>query len=540
LNHLNGHYEQSENPTLSKFFRILRRRWVVALLAVVLVPGIAGAYALSQEKEYSTSSSLLFRNATEDGPLSGDEERGAATNVSLASLGEVAERTATTIGGGLSAGEVSRSVDVQPDGADANVLTVSVSNTDPELAAKMANTYAREFVLFRRNADRKASQESLETARRRIRSINTALVRLANQTPAPNGTQERARQNDERRSLIQTREQLTDEARRLDAQATLATGNVELVERAAVPGSASSPKPQRMAILGLGFGLLLGIGLALLFELLDRRVRDPKEVEAILRRPTLGAIPLSPAFARNGRRPSRRRGLSTSDMEAFHMLRANLRYFDFQEPIKSVVVTSAAPGEGKSTVAWNLAAAGANAGLNTLLMEAELRRPTLVREFHLPEGPGLSDILLGDAEQDDVIQRFPVSKRSEDDPSGPAMDVIVAGRRVPNPADLLDSQRMQKLIRDAEQQYELVVIDTPPVAVVSDAIPLLARAGGVIIVSRIGHTTRDAAEHLRGQLEGLNARLLGVVINGVSSHDGGFYGSAYEYADRYGPAPKSG
>jgi capsular exopolysaccharide synthesis family protein len=536
VNQFNGQHERVQTAPLANFLRILRRRWIVVALAMTLVPATAAAYALSRPDEYSAGSSLLFRSTVGSGALAQqDEERAAATNASLASLRRVSERTADAIGSGLTGGAVAKAVSVKPTTSDANVLEVKAKTGDPELARRIANTYAEEFVAFRRNSDRRRARESLNTARSRIRSIDGQLTRLEDEA-APEGSDAAERQADQRRSLEETRNQLEDNAKDLDAEVTLATGNVEVVERAD-SALAVNPKPIQTGILALGFGALIGIGLALLFETLDRRLRDPKEIEAILRRPTLGAIPLSPAFARNGGRPSRRmRGLRTSDMEAFHMLRANLRYIDFDKSVKSVVVTSAAPGEGKSTVAWNLAASGANAGLRTLLIEAELRRPTLVREFNMPDGPGLSDILVGDADEAAVVQRFAVSARADGD-SAAAMDVIVAGRRVPNPADLLDSGRMEALIRKAEEDYELVVIDTPPVSVVSDPIPLLACAGGVIIVSRLGQTTRDAAQHLQTQLEGLNARVLGVVINGITAQEG-FYGSVYEYADRYGPGPQ--
>jgi len=134
-----------------------------------------------------------------------------------------------------------------------------------------------------------------------------------------------------------------------------------------------------------------------------------------------------------------------------------------------------------------------------------------------------------------VIRRVSGPTGNNGDGGGPGMDVIVAGGVPPNPTDLLDSKRMAELIRRCEQEYDLVVIDTPPVSVVSDAIPLLKVAGGVIAVTMLGGSSRDAATHLRKQLESLGANFLGVVINGISSNDG-YYGSAYGYAERYEPA----
>ena len=203
-----------------------------------------------------------------------------------------------------------------------------------------------------------------------------------------------------------------------------------------------------ITLLGLGLGVLLGIGLALLFEMFDKRLRDTTEIEQAFNRPTLGAIPLSPALVRGRRKAAphvrgKARALGPGEMEAFHMLRANLRYFEADRAVNSVVVTSAAPGEGKSTVAWNLAAANANAGNRVLLIEAELRRPTFVEEFKLQTTKGLIHILADGADPSEVVVRLPVSSNpaNGDGPHG-TMDVIAAGGVPPNPTDLLDSGRM--------------------------------------------------------------------------------------------------
>ncbi len=526
--------EPAAEGGLSTLIRTLRRRWVVVLIPALLVPCVAAAYALSRDDEYSATASVLFRSTPgSDFRLSGaqDEERESATNVSLASLGQVAKRTAAALGSGVTSGTVAQSVETSADGT-ANLLSIKATNPEQDLVARLANEYAKQFVAFRRNADRRTVREAQNRSQRRLDVVQRRLNALRSRRAAGDSGV-----GADIRNLVAERNQLQDETRKLSTLGTLTSGNVEIAQRASAPGAPSSSGPLPITLLGLGLGVLLGIGLALLFEVLDRRLRDTSEIEQAFNRPTLGAIPLSPALERGRRKARGTRGkgraMGPGEMEAFHMLRANLRYFEADRAVNSVVVTSAAPGEGKSTVAWNLAAANANAGNRVLLIEAELRRPTFVQEFKLQTTKGLIHILADGADPSGVVVRLPVSSNpaNGDGPHG-TMDVIAAGGIPPNPTDLLGSDRMAQLIAMAEQRYDLVVIDTPPVSVVSDAIPIMKATDGVIVVSLIGVSSRDAAAHLRKQLESLGVNFLGVVINGISSADG-YYGSVYGYAERY-------
>jgi receptor protein-tyrosine kinase len=210
------------------------------------------------------------------------------------------------------------------------------------------------------------------------------------------------------------------------------------------------------------------------------------------------------------------------------MLRANLRYFNVDHEIRSLIVTSPQPGDGKSTVSWNLASAAASAGTRVLLIEADLRRPALSRWTDQRPKIGLSALLSQQGSIEDAVVKVDFGDVS--DVSGShSVDVIFAGGLPPNPDELMESDRMREVIRAAEAMYGLVVIDTPPTSVVSDAIPLVIEVSGVLVVSRLGRTTRGAAATLAGQLANLNARVLGVVVNGGRSGDGYGYGYGYSY-----------
>ncbi len=477
------------------------------LLCLVLVPAAAVAISLSQKKQYTASASLLFRDPGFDQKLFGaqvfqpsaDPAREAATNLKLASLDVVAKRTARLL---PSAGSVQGHVAVQAEG-QSNVVGVSATYPNRRLAAKVANTFAQQYIALRQEADRAKIAQAQALVRRRLQQLSGGS------------------QASQARSLQD----------RLDVLSSLQTGNAELAEAAEVPSSPSSPKNTRNAILGALVGLVLGVGVALLFERLDRRIRDPKEVEEMFERPILAAIPESRTLSRLG---LVQEVLPPAETEAFRMLRANLRYFNVDRAVRSVLVTSAAPGDGKSTAAWNLASTAAGAGARVLLIEADLRHPGLADSLGLRGAPGLSTILSGQAALEDLLQQIPVQAKAND-LRAQTVDVLLAGPVPPNPAELLESNRMREVIAEAERSYDLLVIDTPPTSVVSDAIPLLSQVGGVIVIARLKKTTRDAAAHLRNQLRNLDARILGVVVNAVGRDS-----EAYGYGYGYGYARKDG
>jgi succinoglycan biosynthesis transport protein ExoP len=483
----------------------LRRRLPIIVLCAVVVPAAAVALTWSKDDVYTASASLLFRDPALDQKLFGssvlessqDPTREAATNVRLVSLDVVRRRTERRLHGhGLGGG-----VSVASDG-NSNVVTITATSSSARRAARIANAFANEYIAFRREADRAKIRDAQQL-------IESELAELRTQQ----GTEDKVNRLEQRVS-------------ELDVLASLQTGNAELVQAATVPTAPTSQSKSRRAMLGLGLGLLLGIGLALLLDRLDRRVRDPDEVEELLDRPVLAAVPRSSALSRQS---LEERPLTQSAAESFRMLRANLRYFNVDKNIRTVLITSAAPGEGKSVVAWNLAATAGGAGAKVLLIEADLRHPNLPRRPPDAYRTGLSRVLAGQVRPEDAIFGVPAEIRTDGAAgAAPTVDVLFAGPLPPNPTDLIESDSMAQLIRQAEGIYDLVVIDTPPTSVVSDAIPLVTQVSGVIVVVRIGMSSRDSVAHLRNQLQNLRAPVLGAVVNGLDTRRDR-YGYGYSY-----------
>jgi capsular exopolysaccharide synthesis family protein len=314
--------------------------------------------------------------------------------------------------------------------------------------------------------------------------------------------------------------------------ASLQTGNAELVQPAELPTSPSSPKPLRNGLIGALLGLLLGIGLAFLFERLNRSLQEPEDAGEAFDLPVLGIVPESKAIVQSNA------GLAAElpfmESEAFRMLRASLRYFNVNRDVRSVLVTSSAAQAGKSTVAWNLARVAATSS-RVVILETDLRNPTLAQQHGLERGPGLTELLTHQVDLEGATQHKSIPAGAGGTTGGESrLDVIVSGSVPPNPAGLLESEAMSGVLEQLKAHYDLVVIDTAPIGVVSDAFPLLRKVDGVIVVVRLGETSRDAARRIREQLARLEAPVLGIVANGVKVRRRQRYGYGYGY---YGQQP---
>lgn len=500
-----------EDSPLREFLAMLRHRLVILLTAVVLVPSAALAFSLQQPKEYTATAKLLFRDPQFDQKLFGgsvlgpsrDASREAATNVTLVSLDLIFARAAEDLRrAGITATEVRDQAEVVPAG-QADVVAIEARDASPTFAARIADTIAKEYIRFRREADRSKMTEAITLVRGQLDAL----------TPAQ-------RAGEQGQSVIQRINQL-------EILASLQTGNAELVQPALTPKAPSSPKPVQAVLFGLTGGLLLGIGLATLAQRLDRRLRSGSDAEAILHRPVLGVIPESRTLQKGGPHLS----LGGPEAEAFRAVRTNLRYFAIDQNVRSLLVTSAVPGEGKSTTARYLAATAAVSGTRVVLLEADLRRPTLQRLFVTVYGHGLTDVLAGRASVSDVIQQLPIKGVGLPDDDQPTLDLIVSGPVPPNPTDLLESERMGDLLRELESRYDLIIVDSSPITIVPDAISILGRVSGVAVIVRMGKSTKPTVRKLRKQFDNLAVSPLGVIVNGAATAGEDAY---YGY---YGPGP---
>jgi tyrosine-protein kinase len=503
---------RKDGQSFEQWLKVIRRRWWIVVICGVISGVAAFAFSAFQHKKYTASASLLFEDPGFDQMIFGtslftpsqDPAQLAATDIDLVSLPTVSQRSSEALHGAVSPSRIRDEVTVSPAG-QSNVANISVTDTNPVRAARIANTYATQFIRYRQSADRAKIAGALSTIQHQLNQVSAT-----------------GKNNPAQQSLL-------NRANQLRILSALQTGNAELVQSATVPYSPSSPHTNRNAVLGGFLGLLFGFGVVFLLERLDRRLREPGELEEAYGVPVLGDVPESAVYSLT---PPR--SLPAAEAEAFALLRARLRYFNVDREVRTILVTSAMPGEGKSTVALNLALAdAASEGSNVILVEADLRRPTLARGLGLAAGPGLAEVLSRSVSTAEAVQEFSVPGRSNGASPSVKVAVITAGLIPPNPAELIESRAMTDLLSALAELYDQVIIDSPPSSAVSDAIPLVRQVSGVVVVSRIGFTTRDAARHLRDQLVNLGAPTLGVVANAVPSKGRRSYRYAYGYADAY-------
>lgn len=307
--------------------------------------------------------------------------------------------------------------------------------------------------------------------------------------------------------------------------AGLKYGNVRVAQEALAPTSPTSPETSRNTALGGLLGLFIGLGLAFVLERLDRRIKGPEDLETVYRLPMLGVVPKSKRLSGSVRHKGERTALSPNEAEAFNLIRAHLRFFNIDRDLRAILVASPAPGDGKTTIARNLAEAAARLGSRVLLLEVDLRHPTLAQQYGLQGGPGLADVLIGTVPMNEATESVDVQAPNGEGFTGRTLDVLVAGAFLPpNPAALLESRAMEVVLERARSSYDLVVVDTPPLNAVSDAFPLLTKVDGVVIVGWVGRSRRDAAERLQRVLAASDAPLLGIIANGSKSGGSGVYG----------------
>jgi succinoglycan biosynthesis transport protein ExoP len=302
----------------------------------------------------------------------------------------------------------------------------------------------------------------------------------------------------------------------------LTSSNIRVVDEAERPRSAVTPQPRRNIMLAVFGGFVLAVGFAFFFEYVDSRIKSPEEITAFLGLPSLGMLPaLSKRWTETA--PLLNTGLPPNFSEMLRTIRTNILFSSMEEGPRTLVVTSTGPGEGKTMVASNLAVGFALTGQRVLLVDADMRRSRAHQLFNLNQEPGLSNILVGNAKPSAALCKTDVA----------GLWVLPAGRTPPNPAELLSSKRFKDLVGSLGENFDTIVIDTPPVMVVTDPMVIASFASGVIFVIGAEMTSRYAAQAALQQLHQGRARVIGAILNRVQLDKNGYYYSRY-YKREYG------
>jgi Mrp family chromosome partitioning ATPase/capsular polysaccharide biosynthesis protein len=478
----------------------------------VLVPALAYLFSMQQTPQYVASAEILLNrqdlvaSATDiSAPGFIDPERLAATQSALAESPILAQRVVAaanvpglTVSGFLSSSEVSPR-------SDADVLEFIVRGSDPETVKRLVNVSARQYILLRRDIETRALNDAMRNVQAEINRLERQGVSSGSPLYA----------------------QLLDVETNLETLATLQTANSVFIKPA--QGAAKfSPNPRRDALLGAIFGAVIGLAFAFGLEALDRRVRSEREVEELLGIPLLGKLPKPRLQLRRAGEIAMLADPESSAAEAIRQLRTNVGFTIASAGARTILVTSAMDGEGKSTTAANLAVAFARAGRRVILVDLDLRHAGLHRFFKTPPVPGIAEVISGGAGLDDVLTPIIVSEGPSNGPveasNGKAttrgsLQLLAAGTPPRDPGEFVAETALADVLTELRGRAEVVLIDAPPMLSVSDAAVLSAFVDAMLVVTQLRVTRRPALVSLRHQLGKCPAVQLGFVATGATPLD---------------------
>jgi len=466
---------------LRDYVRILRAHWIVIIVATIVGAGAAFGWSAMQPRVYSADTTGIVTSVGGDGTsgsaLVGNQlaQSRVKSYLNLGSWRAVAEHAIDELG-----------LDTSPD-----VLVNQVTVTNP---------------------------------------VDTTALKVTATGSTPESAQ----------NLAQAwLDGMAIEIEKLEGGTSTTPAAISLMvgDSARLPTEPSSPNTRLNVIIGALVGLALGLVYAFVRHTFDRRVRHPRDIERETGVSVIGTLPLEKSMADERQvidfSLESQHGVSHHTIEAMRELRTNLQFIDVDNPPRVIVVTSAVPGDGKSTVSVNLASSLAAAGQWAILIDCDLRRPVIADIFGMSHDVGLTDVLAGRADLQDVAHR-----PSRDVP----LAVVGAGRIPPNPSELLGSHRMRDFLAEISKSA-IVILDSPPVLPVTDAAVLAAGADGVLIVVSSGKTTFDMLQRAIDNITRTTGRVLGVVLNRVprKGAESAYYGREYYGAyERYAQKDEAG
>jgi capsular exopolysaccharide synthesis family protein len=477
-----------ERESLSNALHVLRRRWLTLVWIVLAAVVVMVVTHERRTKSYSATSNVAFQSGTlsqaglQVSPSGSREpQREADTEVLIAHSPEVAEAVRRHLHLSASASELLGKVKVEA-APNADVLNIGTTAGDPAEAAQLANAFAEQYIAFRTQSQ--------------LSGINAAQHELQRQiAPLPAGSPERTA--------------LEQSLQRLSPLRAVAGGGANILGRATPPSSPSGSGLTSSVAIGLLIGLAIALALVFLLESINQRINSIEEFEREYRLPALAAIPQS-AF-----RPATAEDRDEL-LEPFRILRSALDFAAVARELDTLLVTSAVAGEGKTTVAIDLAHTVALTGRRTILVELDLRRPTFAKHFGLEPARGLTTALTGERQVSELLLA-PLA-------DVPNLLVLPAGPLPHNPSELLGTAGLTEILTELVNDESMVIVDAPPLNPVADAHVLLNRraVSAALLVARIEHTKRSDVRRARAILDRHIVEPVGIVVTGI--RDAGRYG----------------
>jgi capsular exopolysaccharide synthesis family protein len=515
-------------PGVREFLGILwRRKWSLLLVTVTVV-GIALAYSFTRTPLYQSTAEVLVRPVAFDPSLPGTgfinmqtEERVATSAPVAADAEQRLSQTGTTPG----------EIKVETTTEEVETLEFTALSPQPAAARRTAQAYALSYL----NLREEAVLQDLEAARQPIeaeiavldRQIATIERRLLGEPLSP---REQTALNLRYSTLLTERTGFQTQLNDLIGPEDVRVG--EVLQPAALPREPASPDHLQTGAFALFVGLSLGVGLVFLRERMDQRVRDRESLETMAGLPVLGAIPRRPRH-RGEPRLVPLSGASSESSEGYKALRTSLVVAAARDGWNTIMMTSATPGEGKTSTVANLGVALAKAGKQVILVSADLRRPELHQYFAVSDEIGLRDIVAGVRDSRGVFtdaMSLPMLREGLHRAQGiPNLLVLGSGSSLGDPPELLGSEAMKELLTWLKANADFVLIDTPPVLGMADTLSLAPMVDAVLLVASSGHVSEGALQESLYRLEGVEARVIGAVLNKYDPSRSKEYSSTYYY-----------
>lgn len=525
---------QDDELDLRAYLTILRRRWKLVALAMVVTMAAALGMSLRQDAEYRAESEVLIRPtssspiATSGAAAGGVSDRQLNNEVKLFKSSAIVSAVAKVYEGPLNPSSVTASV----ASTTADVIAVHLRATDPDEAATLVNLYVTTFIETRRQqrVDELLSvggeiQGKIDDLSARIAEIRQPLADLeARLAAGPTNATLQAQRDELADQLSPSLAPLESqksfyESQRDDLELTASiaqSGGAEVLTPASAPEVPVSPKPVRDATLALIVGLMLGVGLAFLIDTLDERIRSVGDLELLSGGlPTLAVVPEvekghDEAFV------ATRDDSRSPQAEAFRSLRTAVKFAGLDRSLKVIQITSSSQGEGKTTAVANLAVALAQGGDRVAIVCCDLRRPKVQDRFGVSLTPGLTDVLVGDATLAEALRRYEAN-----------ILILPAGSPPPNPSEQLASNKAAAVIKALSEEFDVVLVDSSPVLPVTDALVVSRFVDATLVLVDSRSTARKSVRRTLQLLAQVNAPVLGVIFNGAPV--GGVYGYGYGY-----------
>jgi succinoglycan biosynthesis transport protein ExoP len=532
--------------------RFVRRRWVVLVGIPIIAVLVSIGVSLHTRKEYDATAQVELTPNTSNvvaallnpaaNSTSADPERDLNTAVSQITIAPVGQRVVSQLHLHEPVDTLLREVDANLEGTT-NIVDVIVTDANPQRAQAISNAFANQFVVYRAQYlrdqyNQAVSQGQIEyKALTPVQKAGTVGVQLQNKLQA------------------------------LQQDANLQTSDAQLLQSATVPTSPSKPKKAEDAILALILGLILAVAVAVVLELIDGRLRGEEEAREISGLATLAVVPRprggrmaklssrsresssgsdggrkSPGAALKGAAKGQDRlSLDPQQVDSLRALAVNLSFFRSGRDAHTLMISSTREMDGKTSVTLGLAAAFAELGKRVIAVECDMRRPRYADYLSLPATPGLSSVLTGLIPASEALLAIDARSlrpaRSDARTSLPRFSVLPSGPAPANPRAMLSAPVTAELIEELRSQADMVLIDTPAIGLLNDAVPLIAQVDGVVLVARVEHATREGLQRTCRILRQLDANVLGLVVTGERVRPGsGGYGSL-EMEGRPGAVP---